>query len=70
MPAMRHRLILNFEAEAEGITTDQVIGQILKDVPATRQWRRNRDRRMKDGTKTISLLKRDGNYIAVREVGA
>ena len=28
MPAMRHRLILNFEAEAEGITTDQVIGQI------------------------------------------
>jgi MoxR-like ATPase len=32
-PALRHRLILNFEAEAEGITTDQVIGQILKDVP-------------------------------------
>jgi len=31
--AMRHRLILNFEAEAEGITTDQVVGQILKDVP-------------------------------------
>ena len=30
--AMRHRLILNFEAEAEGITTDQVVGQILKDV--------------------------------------
>jgi MoxR-like ATPase len=32
-PAMRHRLILNFEAEAEGITTDQVIAQILQDVP-------------------------------------
>ncbi len=32
-PALRHRLILNFEAEAEGITTDQVISQILKDVP-------------------------------------
>ncbi|MDB6065691.1 MAG: MoxR-like ATPase [Pedosphaera sp.] len=31
--AMRHRLILNFEAEAEGITTDQVIAQILLDVP-------------------------------------
>ena len=31
--AMRHRLILNFEAEAEGITTDHVITQILKDVP-------------------------------------
>jgi MoxR-like ATPase len=31
--ALRHRLILNFEAEAEGITTDLVIEQILKDVP-------------------------------------
>jgi MoxR-like ATPase len=30
---MRHRLILNFEAEAEGITTDHVIRQILADVP-------------------------------------
>src|SRR5215469_13161883 len=32
-PALRHRLILNFEAEAEGITTDHIIAQILKDVP-------------------------------------
>jgi MoxR-like ATPase len=31
--AMRHRLILNFEAEAEGITTDHIIAQILRDVP-------------------------------------
>jgi MoxR-like ATPase len=31
--ALRHRLILNFEAEAEGITTDHIIGQILQDVP-------------------------------------
>src|SRR5690348_11497327 len=32
-PALRHRLILNFEAEAEGITTDHIITQVLKDVP-------------------------------------
>jgi MoxR-like ATPase len=32
---MRHRLILNFEAEAEGITTDHVIDQVLKEVPKT-----------------------------------
>ena len=32
-PALRHRLILNFEAEAEGITTDQIVSQILQDVP-------------------------------------
>jgi MoxR-like ATPase len=30
---LRHRLILNFEAEAEGVTTDHIIGQILSDVP-------------------------------------
>jgi MoxR-like ATPase len=32
-PALRHRLIPNFEAEAEGITTDHIIDQVLKDVP-------------------------------------
>jgi len=31
--ALRHRLILNFEAEAEGITTDHIVTQILQDVP-------------------------------------
>jgi len=33
LPALRHRLILNFEAEAEGITTDHVIADVLKHVP-------------------------------------
>ena len=33
LPTLRHRLILNFEAEAEGVTTDHVLQQILKDVP-------------------------------------
>jgi MoxR-like ATPase len=32
-PALRHRFILNFEAEAEGITTDHVIADILRNVP-------------------------------------
>src|SRR2546423_3569261 len=31
--AFRHRLILNFEAEAEAVTTDLIIEQILQDVP-------------------------------------
>jgi len=31
--ALRHRLILNFEAEAEGVTTDHIIAQVLRDVP-------------------------------------
>jgi MoxR-like ATPase len=30
IPALRHRLILNFEAQAEGMTADQIIGDILK----------------------------------------
>jgi MoxR-like ATPase len=33
-PALRHRLILNFEAQAEGVTTDEVIGSILEEVTA------------------------------------
>jgi MoxR-like ATPase len=32
LPALRHRLILNFEAQAEGITTDTVIKDILDKV--------------------------------------
>jgi MoxR-like ATPase len=32
-PALRHRLILNFEGQAEGISTDVVIEKILEDVP-------------------------------------
>lgn len=33
LPTLRHRLILNFEAEAEGVTTDDVLGQILRGLP-------------------------------------
>jgi len=33
LPTLRHRCILNFEAEAEGITTDHVLAQVLRDVP-------------------------------------
>ncbi|HEY4011797.1 MAG TPA: MoxR family ATPase [Polyangiaceae bacterium] len=32
-PALRHRILLNFEGEAEGVKTDQVIDSILKNVP-------------------------------------
>jgi MoxR-like ATPase len=31
--ALRHRMILNFEAEAEGMTTDQVIDNMIEQVP-------------------------------------
>jgi len=31
--ALRHRLLLNFEGQAEGITPDQVIADLLKTVP-------------------------------------
>ena len=32
-PALRHRVLLNFEGEAEGIKTDQLIDAIVKAVP-------------------------------------
>jgi MoxR-like ATPase len=33
LPAMRHRVILNFEAAAEGIEPDQVLSEVIKKVP-------------------------------------
>ena len=32
-PALRHRVLLNFEGEAEGIKTDQIIDEILRRTP-------------------------------------
>jgi MoxR-like ATPase len=39
-PALRHRVLLNFEGEAEGVKTDQVIDAILKAIPETVPERR------------------------------
>jgi MoxR-like ATPase len=36
LPALRHRVLLNFEGEAEGIKTDQVIAAIFKGVAETK----------------------------------
>jgi MoxR-like ATPase len=33
VPALRHRLILNFDGEAEGIGTDAIIAQVLDQTP-------------------------------------
>ncbi|HMF11372.1 MAG TPA: MoxR family ATPase [Gemmataceae bacterium] len=32
LPALRHRVLLNFEAQAENVPTDQVLKQVLQDV--------------------------------------
>ncbi len=32
LPALRHRLILNFEAQAEGVTTDKIVSEAVKSV--------------------------------------
>ena len=32
MPVLRHRIITNFNAEADGVTSDDVIRQLLDDV--------------------------------------
>jgi MoxR-like ATPase len=32
LPALRHRLILNFQAEAENVTTDSLIGEVLRGL--------------------------------------
>ncbi|MBI5724069.1 MAG: AAA family ATPase [Planctomycetes bacterium] len=35
VPAMRHRIILNFEGQAEGVQNDDVLNNILQTVPRT-----------------------------------
>jgi MoxR-like ATPase len=35
IPAMRHRVILNFEGEAEGVTTDMVLEKVIAETPTT-----------------------------------
>ena len=32
-PVLRHRILLNFHAESEGITSDQIVDQLLEAVP-------------------------------------
>jgi MoxR-like ATPase len=34
LPAMRHRCLLNFEGEAEGKTTDEILTNIIETLPA------------------------------------
>lgn len=33
LPSMRHRVLLNFEAQAEGVDTDQILLELLEKVP-------------------------------------
>jgi MoxR-like ATPase len=33
VPVLRHRLSTNFQAQAEGLTTEAIIARLLKEVP-------------------------------------
>ena len=33
MPVLRHRIVPTFNAEAEGVTVDDIIARVLKAVP-------------------------------------
>jgi MoxR-like ATPase len=43
-PVLRHRLVVNFAAESEGVTTDELIGQLL-DVTPTHEDELTHDKR-------------------------
>jgi MoxR-like ATPase len=34
LPVLRHRMLVNFQAEADGVTPDDVIGKLLAAVRA------------------------------------
>jgi MoxR-like ATPase len=36
LPALRHRLILGFEAQADGVTADRLVGDVLSSVQVPR----------------------------------
>jgi MoxR-like ATPase len=36
LPALRHRVLLNFEGEAEGVKTDEVLNELLKSLPESK----------------------------------
>jgi MoxR-like ATPase len=36
LPALRHRLLLNFEGEAQRVDTDDVLGAVIEDTPESR----------------------------------
>ena len=33
LPVLRHRIITNFNAEADGVTSDDIINELLKTIP-------------------------------------
>src|SRR6266566_3754665 len=35
LPVMRHRVLLNFQAEADGVDADQIVNRLLETVPAS-----------------------------------
>ncbi len=35
-PVMRHRVLINFHAQSEGMTTDAIVDKLLESVPAPR----------------------------------
>jgi MoxR-like ATPase len=34
-PTLRHRILLNFEGEAEGFQVDELIDEVVRDTPVT-----------------------------------
>jgi MoxR-like ATPase len=32
-PVLRHRLVVNFAAESDGVTTDQIVDRLLEETP-------------------------------------
>jgi MoxR-like ATPase len=44
LPALRHRILLNFEGEAEGMKTDQLIEAVLESIPEAKVGMKEKSR--------------------------
>ena len=37
VPVLRHRLVMNFRAETESVTADEILSEIIAELPVTVQ---------------------------------
>ena len=66
LPALRHRVILNFEGEAERVDPDMILSAIIKDTPE-KQGGAKMELKMTQREPGVSVLTwREGSLPATR----
>ena len=62
VPVLRHRIITNFNAEAEGIKPDDIVRRLTDIIPATRRRQLERAEAGGSGCQSIAVLTADAAW--------